>query len=315
MSPVEKSGIAMDTFVRVRAYGPGAGEAAAAALAEIQRLDALLDPYDESSEIAAVNRAAGTGAVRVSPETLEVVERALWHAERTGGSFDPTILPLVKAWGFPTTPHIPGPEKLGEALSLVDYRLVAVDRSNSTLSLGKKGMCLDLGGIAKGYAVDRAAAVLVERGIRSALIEAGGNVYALGMKPAALAGSTSWRVGIQHPRDPAGLVATVTVSGQSVVTSGDYQRFFEAAGVRYHHLLDPGTGQPARSFMSVTVIGPSSTDADALSTAVFVMGERAGLDLLRTTRGFGAVAVRADGTTIVAGEPPGRVDLAGGTGR
>ncbi|MGE5485395.1 MAG: FAD:protein FMN transferase [Ignavibacteriales bacterium] len=301
--PVEKSDIAMDTFIRVRAYGPGAAEAAEAALAEFRRLDALLNPYVESSEVAAVNRSAGAGAVRVSPETLEVIERALWYAGRTGGLFDPTVFPLVKAWDFAGAPHVPSRRELDNAVRLVDYRKVRLDRANSTVALVEKGMGLDLGGIAKGYATDRAVAVLRASGVKSAMIDAGGNVYALGVKPSGILGAAPWIVGIQHPRTPGETIATARVSGESVVTSGDYQRYFESGGVRYHHILDPTTGYPARGFQSVTIIGPSSVDCDALSTAVFVMGEEAGFRFLQDSTGFSAVAVRSDGTVATAGVP------------
>lgn len=309
--PVEKSGIAMDTFVRVKVYGAGADQAAEAALEEFKRLDALLDPYDESSEVAAVNRSAGAGPVKVSGDTLAVVERALWYAARTGGAFDPTVLPLVRAWGFPGpgTPRVPSREEIQEALALVDYRNVRVDRDGSTITLLKKGMGLDPGAIAKGYATDRAVAVLRERGVRSAVIDAGGNVYAVGTKPRYILRPTAFTVGIRHPRRPGVVLATARVTDESVVTSGDYQRFFESGGVRYHHILDPATGQPARWFQSVTVIGTSSTDCDALSTSIFVMGEEKGFKLLQDLTGFGAVAVRADGTVVTSGNAGVKVDV------
>ncbi len=306
---VEKSCIAMDTFIRVRAWGPRAGEAAEAAVAEFGRLDALLNPYDESSEISAVNRAAGIGPVRVSPDTFAVVERALWYANRTGGAFDPTVFPLMEAWNFAGTPRVPSRGDLENALELVDYRDVRLDRGASTIALLKKGMGLDVGGIAKGYATDRASDALRARGVTSALIDAGGNVCAVGAKPAGFLGSAPWKVAVQHPRNPAGTLATIRISGGSVVTSGDYQRYFEAGGYRYHHILDPATGYPSMGFRSVTIIGPASFDCDALSTAVFVMGEEAGFRFLQDLTGFGAVAVRGDGTVITAGTPDAMIDI------
>ncbi|NPV71910.1 MAG: FAD:protein FMN transferase [Firmicutes bacterium] len=301
MQPVERSDILMDTFIRVRVYGRGADAAAQAALDEFRHLERLLNPYDEGSELAAINRSAGKGPVKVSPETFEVIEQAVRFAESSGGAFDPTVLPLVKAWGFSGTPRVPAREELATARALVDYRSVALDKASMTVGLLRNGMGLDLGAIAKGYATDRAVAVLRARGVKSALIDAGGNVFALGRKPLGFRRSSEWVVGIQHPRQSSEYLARIRLENETAVTSGDYQRYFEADGVRYHHIIDPRTGYPARGLTSVTVVGASSTAADALSTTVFVLGERPGAEFLGRMAGFGAVLVTEGGGITVTG--------------
>ncbi len=310
----EISDILMDTFIIVRATGPGAAGAAAEALDEFRRLDRMLNAYNDASEIAAINREAGDAAVKVSPETLDVVERAVQFASLSGGAFDPTILPLINCWGFSGgNPRVPDPGSLSAALALVDYKSVIIDRSNSTVRLARKGMGLDLGGIAKGYATDRAARILRARGITSAIIDAGGNVYALGHKPGA--GRPAWIVGIQDPRKTDSYLVRIGLVDETAVTSGDYQRFFISNGVRYHHILDPATGYPPGELIQTTIIGPSSTDADALSTAVFVLGETKGLELVRSLEGTGAFIVRADGSVASTENIRSRLDFSGTKGK
>jgi len=308
----ESSDILMNTFIRVRAYGPRAGEAADAAIAEMRRLDALFDPYSEASEIAAINRNAGGASVKVSPETLDVMEKALEYARRTKGAFDITILPLIRLWGFGGTPRVPERSEIERARTLVDYTKVEVNREAGTVRLAERGMGIDLGAIAKGYAVDRAVAVLRSYGVTSALIDAGGNIYGLGGKPLGLGRSAPWRVGIQHPRRRQEHLARTDVVNGTVVTSGDYQRYFETGGVRYHHILDPATGYPARGLSSVTIIGTSSTDADALSTSVFVLGPERGVELLKAFPGYDAVLVTESGEVILTDGAAGRVTLQDG---
>jgi thiamine biosynthesis lipoprotein len=194
---------------------------------------------------------------------------------------------------------VPDKDELARARALVDYRSVVLDRAGMTVFLLKEGMGLDLGAIAKGYATDRAAAVLRSRGVMSALIDAGGNVYALGRKPTGLRRGEQWTIGVQHPRRPDEYLATIGLEDETAVTSGDYQRYFEVNGVRYHHLLDPATGYPARGFVSVTIVSESSTEADAMSTSVFVLGPERGIEFLAKTPHLGAVLVNESGSVTV----------------
>ncbi|HHY95864.1 MAG TPA: FAD:protein FMN transferase [Firmicutes bacterium] len=329
----EETRLLMDTVVRIQACAfdrQQAQQAVTAALDEIARLDHLWNPYLPESEVSRINGQAGQAPVTVSPDTMRVLEVALEVARLSGGAFDPTIGPLVKAWGFahpapgqpaesqpagsqptggqpagaePGGPHIPGQEDLRRARAAVDYRQLQLDTSASTAFLKQPGMALDLGAIAKGYAVDRAVQVLREHGVEGALVVAGGSVFALG-KPseaglsagAGLSPITSaWRIAIQHPRRSDQVLGVIPLRDQAVDTSGDYQRFFEEEGTRYHHILDPHTGYPARLCQSVTVVAPQGVWADALATAIFVLGPEGGLPLLNHVPGSKALVVDTGG--------------------
>lgn len=296
--PVSREELGLfDTLIEIRAYGKNAKKAVNQAFDEFRRLHNLLNAYDPNSEISQVNSNAGRAPVKVSSDTLEVVDRALYFARISGGAFDPTVLPLAKLWNVGAeNPRVPEEEDIRNALALVDYRKVLVDRENSTIFLEVPGMGLDLGAIAKGYAVDKAVSVLRKNGVNSFLINAGGNVYVSGKKP----GETLWRVGITDPlADPSGTetyLGIFTGTDISVVSSGDYQRYFEVNGVRYHHILDPKTGYPAKNLKGTTVIGVSSTDCDGLSTTLFVVGVDKGKEILSAFPGVGAIFVKADGS-------------------
>ncbi|NLG70187.1 MAG: FAD:protein FMN transferase [Firmicutes bacterium] len=299
---VRRAGFAMGTFVQVVAAGAGAQAAADAALEEVARLDRLLNRFDATSPVAAINAQAGRGMVEVPAEVGEVVTLALDVARRTGGAFDPTVAPLVDAWGFgavergepPSRP--PSPQAIEEARQRVDYTAVRLEREGDAVLVGlaRAGMALDLGGIAKGYAADRALAVLRAHGVSSALVDVGGEIAVLGRRPATASDredGEGWRVGIQHPRDPRGLVTTVELTTGAVATSGDYERLFEWEGRRYHHLIDPRTGWPATGLVSVSVLHESAAVADALATAVMVLGPRRGQALVREWPGAHAILV------------------------
>ncbi|MBE3518865.1 MAG: FAD:protein FMN transferase [Firmicutes bacterium] len=309
--PVSREELGLfDTRIEIRAYGKNAKSAVNQAFDELRRLHNLFDVYDPNSEISKVNSNAGKAPVKVSPDTLEVVDRALYFARISDGAFDPTVLPLVKLWNVGgENPRVPQEEEIRNALALVDYRKVLVDRENSTIFLEAPGMGLDLGGIAKGYAVDKIVSVLRKNGVTSFLINAGGNVYVSGRKP----GDALWRVGITDPlADPSGTetyLGIFTGTDISVVSSGDYQRYFEVNGVRYHHILDPKTGYPARGLRGTTVIGVSSTDCDGLSTTLFVLGVDKGKEILSAFPGVGAIFVKADGSIEMTPNLKDKVDL------
>lgn len=292
------SAFAMDTLLTVTVYGPRAEENGRAALAEFGRLDKLLSAYSAASEVGRVNAAAGKRAVRVSRETLNLVALALKYAALSDGRFDPTIGPLVRLWGIGKGRGAPpDPAEVTAARRLVDYRRVMVDAPGRRLYLPERGMALDLGAVAKGYAAARAAALLRQRGVKSALIDAGGNIVALGTRP----DGRPWRVGLRHPRKPGAILGILSVVDRAVVTSGDYERYFEFEGRRYHHLLDPATGYPAEGVQSATVVAPSSTLADILSTTVFLLGPDRGEAFARE-HGAATVFVEATGRVRVAPE-------------
>jgi thiamine biosynthesis lipoprotein len=246
-----------------------------------------------TSELERVNQNAGIQAVPVSGDFMTVLLRALYFAELTGGAFDPSIGPLVKLWGIGgEKERRPGEEEIIDARARVNYRDVVVDTARQTVYLRHSGMSLDLGGIAKGYAADEIVKILKEAAIQRAIIDLGGNVYALGSKSK----KQKWRIGIQNPLAPRGeYLAVEEAADKTLVTSGVYERFFEENGVRYHHILDAKTGYPAVSgLLSVTIIAENSMDADALSTALFVLGYEKGAALLSQLPGVEAVFVFED---------------------
>ncbi len=248
----------------------GAQAACYAAFKEMERVESVLSAHKPDSEISRINSAAGRHPVKVSAETFAILARAVSYSSRLEGRFDVTIGPVSELWGFNGDRDValPQPERLQALLKLVDFRNLTLSEADSTAYLRVKGMRLDLGGIAKGYAIDRAATVLRAHGLQDFLINAGGDIYASGTKPEG----QKWRVGVQHPRRPRALLATLEVSDMAVATSGDYERFVEIDGVRYHHILDPETGYPATQCQSVTVFAPTAEEADVWATYCFIVG-------------------------------------------
>ena len=256
---------AMDTIMSLTAYGPRGEAAVDAAVAEIFRLDALLSVGMASSEVTQIN---ANGGGQVSEDTAALVRAALETYASTDGAFDFTIYPLMRLWGFTTGEyHVPTAAELEEVLPLVDASLVRFDGGTLTLSDGQQ---IDFGGIAKGYASARTMEIFREYGVTSGMVSLGGNIQVLGKKP----DGSPWRIGVQNPSASQGTpLAVVEVEDRAVVTSGGYERYFEKDGRTYIHILDPRTGYPAEpDLLSVTVVSGDGTLADALSTALFVMG-------------------------------------------
>ncbi len=292
--------VSMDTAMSITAYAPGAVAAkdAAAGAELVQALDAELSPADDGSAVARLNAADGR-PLAVEDDVLDLVEASLDATARTGGAFDPTIYPLTKAWGFVDGAYRrPSEDEIDAALALVGADAVRVDAAAGAVALG--GAQLDLGGIAKGYAADRVVDLLEERGASAALLDLGGNVTAFGTKP----DGSPWAVGIADPRAPDELAGTLSVTGGTVSTSGDYQRWFvDDEGVRRCHLIDPNTGYPAcAGLSSASVVGERGAQCDALSTALFVMGADRAVAFWRASQGdeaFEAVLVTDDGRVLV----------------
>lgn len=283
---------AMDTAMNIRAYGARAQEAVNQCVQAINELEQHISRTRESSELYALNRAEGQPVV-LSEQTADVLEQALRLAEQTEGCFDPTIAPVTDLWGIGTEDAaVPAQADIDAALAHVNYADVQLDGTTAALPAGT---CIDLGGIGKGYAADLTAQLLREAGVQRAVVTLGGNVYVLGEK----ADGEPWVVGISDPDNPGDYFATLRVSDTSVVTSGDYERYFEQDGVRYCHIFDPETGWPAQTDLrSVTVVSASSTEADAYTTALFVMGyERA--RAFCEAHGIPAVFVKDDHTVAV----------------
>lgn len=289
----------MDTKVDLTFYGISEKKAKLVAeevFAEMERLENLLSRHIPTSDISRVNRAAGREWVVVEPETIFLVQKALEIAEKSGGAFDPTVGALLRLWGFGTAdPRVPSSIELEQALKLVDYRKIKIDKEKNMVFLPEEGMELDLGGIAKGFIVDRGQQVLERFSLDASLINAGGDISISGDRPSG----GKWRIAIQDPGNPQEWIAILHIWGGCVATSGDYQRYFEENGVLYHHILDPGTGFPAAGLSSVTVVAPSTALADALSTAVFVMGREKGLELLEKIPDVEGLVVDEEGNIFL----------------
>ncbi len=237
---------------------------------EMSRVENLLSCQKDSSEISAINRAAGIHPVKVSYETVEMMKRTKAYGSKYHGVFDVTIGPLSDLWGFSEEKEIvlPPDKTIKKLDKLVNYRDIEIDENDTTVYLKKKGMSIDLGGIAKGYAIDRGSAVLKEKGITDFILNAGGDLYVSGTKD----GNTEWRVGIKHPRRTNDLAGAFNLKDYAVATSGDYERFKIINGKRYHHILDPSTGYPGTLSESSTIIAPTAEEADATATYVFLLG-------------------------------------------
>lgn len=289
------SRVLMGTTVEITLWGGDEkvlDRAAGAAFTEIARLEDIFSSYRPGSDVSRVSRNAGKGPVEVSPEVVEVVQTALRISEISGGAFDPTVGALAGLWGWSGESGVAPPvEEVEGLLPLVDYRKVSVDRAKNTVELEEPGMVLNLGGVAKGYIVSKAIEKLKAGGAERGIIKAGGDLAVFQTR-----GRRPFVIGIKHPREEASLMGRVEVVSGAVTTSGDYERYFIEDGVRYHHILDPSTGYPARGTMSVTVVAEEPVLADALSTAVFVMGSKEGLGVIEGFSGVEAVVVDSDGT-------------------
>ncbi len=260
--------------------------------AKIADLEKKLSVTDSESQIAQLN---AHEAVEVDDEVRSLVEFALEMGEETEGALDITLYPIVRAWGFTTGDYrVPSDDEIANLLTYVDYRAVSV--SDSTIQL-PEGVMIDFGSIAKGYASDVLAQLLRENGVESALMDLGGNVYCVGNKE----NGDAWRIGIQSP-DGDGYIAALSVSDSAVVTSGAYERYFEADGIRYGHIFNPFTGRPVSGdLLSVTVIGKNGARCDALSTALFVMGSEKACAWLQAHDDVEALLLNADGLMITEG--------------
>ncbi|HJZ72749.1 MAG TPA: FAD:protein FMN transferase [Vicinamibacterales bacterium] len=308
---VEGAAPAMGSDLRLTAWT--ADEAAAhaafdAAFREFDRLDALMSVWRAGSDVLRINEAAGTRAVAVSPDVREALRAARQVSEWTGGKFDVTFGPLADLWKFDhqNEDHsVPAADAVRSRLPLIDYRQIEIDDRAGTVFLRRPGMQVHLGGIGKGYAVERAAAILRRAGLADFMIQAGGDLYVAGLKA-----GRPWRLGINDPRGPDGKsFATLDLTDSTFSTSGDYARSFIKDGIRYHHIIDPSTGQPARGCRSVTIVADSPLLADGLSTGVFLLGPEAGMALIERLPHVEGVIVSAKNEVLISSGLEGKVTL------
>ncbi|MFZ5875567.1 MAG: FAD:protein FMN transferase [Nitrospirota bacterium] len=277
-----------------------------AGFAEAARVERLLSAFDPASELSRLNRDAGRGPVVAAPELVGVIQRAQEWSKASGGAVDATVSPLTRLWrsrderqGRSSGP--PSPDDIRSRLDHVGWHRVRLDEERGTVAYGSSGVQLEFGAMGKGYAVDRVVRTLVAAGVSSALVDFGSTTYALGRPPNA----ESWRVGIRHPRDPNRIVSVARLVDRAVSTSGDDQQAIFINGTRYGHIIDPRTGWPADAAVAASVIAPAAWQADALSTAAFVLGPRDGISLLRRTGLDGVITRESKGGRLIGTETPG----------
>jgi thiamine biosynthesis lipoprotein len=309
-------GVLMGTSISLNVWlDPGksaaeAGDAMQAAFAEIARIESIMSEWQPTSELSRLNAAAGGEPIALSPELFSVLKRSREISEITGGAFDVTFYGVGQLWKFDRGSKPPTREEIAAKLQLVDWRGIEL-HDDGRARLAKPGMKVGLGAIAKGYAVDRASAVLRERGFTNHVVEGGGDTYVSGTK-----GGQPWMVGVQNPHAPnrnqgtsgrtgkaSPVLGALPSSDRSVVTSGDYERFFEFEGRRYAHIFDPRTGYPleeAKSAQSVTLVAANTTDADAFCTAVAVMGPQRGMAFVEAHPELGAIIIARDGKLTIS---------------
>jgi thiamine biosynthesis lipoprotein len=297
----------MDTVVEIKVYHKRKAEAEKAinsSMEEMKRVEQKMSCFFSGSEVSRINKDAfleekkGSllveGWIPVSDELFSLLKESVLLSKLTKGCFDITIYPLWKIWKFEgENIEVPSKGKIERVLELVAYKNMILQ--NGKISFAKKGMGIDLGGIAKGYAVDAAIKVLKDKNINSAIVNAGGDMYVLGRKQ-----GKSWRIGIRHPRREGEILGTIEVEDKAIVTSGDYERFFFSGGKKYHHIINPKTGYPADECQSVTIVAKEATFADGLATGIFVLGPKEGMALIENLEGVEGIIVNKEGDVSVS---------------
>jgi thiamine biosynthesis lipoprotein len=282
----------MGTVISVELWHQDTEQAEAlidAVMQEMRRIDNLMSTYKPDSQLSRVNATAAITPVAVSRELFGLIKRALAYSEITHGAFDITYASAGKYYDYRKGVK-PTAAQLAEALPAIDYHHVSLDADTGTVAFTQAGVYIDLGGIAKGYAVDRGMEILRRGGVENALISAGGDSLVIGKR-----WERPWYIGIRDPRNKTGIVSMIPLEDAAISTSGDYERYFEEDGVRYHHILDPGTGKSTHSVRSTSIIGSNATDTDALSTSVFVLGVDAGLELINSLPDTEAIIIDRHG--------------------
>jgi thiamine biosynthesis lipoprotein len=305
---VERTRLSMGSDVRLSAWtGDEKGTLSAFehVFDDFEYLDRLLSVWHEDSDISRLNAAAGVQPVRVNPLVLDVIETARQVSEWTDGKFDITFGALSGLWKFDHDQDgsVPRHDDVAQRLPLIDYRSLEIDRAAGTAFLRRRGMRAHLGGIGKGFAIDRAATMLRSHGIADFMIQSGGDLYFGGRR-----GDRPWRGAIKDPRSDR-IFAVLDLSDETLSTSGDYERFFIRGGQRYHHILDPDTGEPARGCRSVTIVTNRAVMADALSTGVFLVGPDAGMRLIERLPDVEGVIVTAENQVLVSSGLQKRVEM------
>jgi thiamine biosynthesis lipoprotein ApbE len=296
---VERAFYVMGTILEFKLYCEDkefCNKAISDAYSEVKRLDDMLSDYKADSKVAEVNSHAGTGKIRVPPEFVELTERSIFFSNLTDGAFDITVGKLMELWRNGQQKNtIPDSEAIKKTVSeCVGYEKIMLHAQENQVELKSPCLSIDFGGIGKGYAIDRAVRILRDKGIKSGLINFSGNLYAIGAPP----GEKGWSIGVKHPRNKDEVLTFIEVKDRGVSTSGDYERYFEINGKRFSHIFDPRTGYPVETVPSATVIAENATDADALSTAISVMGKAESLESLGKFDRAGVMIVTLEKDTL-----------------
>lgn len=291
--PLSKTELLMGTVVTVTLYDSNDEGILDKVFTKVKELESTLSINENGTLVDKINESAGIEPVKVDYDTYTVIKKGLEYAKLSNGLFDISVGPIVKLWniGLPEA-KVPTQEEIDSRIPLVGYSDVELNDEENSVFLKRQGMMIDLGGVAKGYTADVISDILTEEGVKSAIIDLGGNIFAHGLK---VDGST-WRIGIQNPfSDRGDIIGTITVKNKSIVTSGIYERYIEKDGIKYHHILSPKTGYPYENEIAgITIISDKSSDGDALSTSVFAMGVKEGMKFINTQEGIDAIFVTKD---------------------
>ncbi|MBS0366775.1 MAG: FAD:protein FMN transferase [Proteobacteria bacterium] len=280
-------------YVQVWSTDAAAGDSAIeAVMAEMRRIDALMSHYRPESQLSQINAHANRRPVQVDKELFDLIKLSTYYSQITQGAFDITYASVGYLYDYPSHIH-PSEEQIDQALPAVNWRNMLLDEAHHTVRFEHRGMRIDLGGIGKGYAVDRGIALLKARGIAHAVVTAGGDTRILGDHL-----GRPWLVAIRHPDDPKRVITRIPLSDAAMSTSGDYERYFDEDGQRYHHIIDPHTGHSASKVRSATIIAPTATQTDGMSKTAFVLGPEKALEIINRMPEFDAVFVTPDGRVL-----------------
>ncbi|MCF6463697.1 FAD:protein FMN transferase [Clostridium sp. Cult1] len=299
--PLTRTEFLMDTVITLKIYDQKDKKILDEAVDRLEEIESRMSTTIDTSDVSLINKNAGIQPVKVHEDVYYVIQQAKHFATITNGAYEPTIGPLVNLWNITGTDKderdsIPSEKEIKKAMDLVNYKDLELMDDNQVY-LKRKGMRLDLGGIVKGYAADELKRILLEKGVSSAIIDLGGNVYALGVKE----NGEAWRIGIQDPFEVTGnYLGILNVRDKSIVTSGDYERYFIYEGQKYHHIIDSKTGYPSENEVAgISIISDKSIDGDALSTALFVLGVDEGTRLVNTLEGIETIFITKQGEVFV----------------
>lgn len=291
--PLKRTEMMMGTVISVTLYDSNDEKILDKVFDKVKELEETFSINETGTEVDKVNENAGIEPIKVSDDTVTVIKEGIYYSDISNGKFDITIGPLVKLWsiGLPEA-KVPTQEEIDTIIPLTNYKDIVVDEANNTVFLTKPGMMLDLGGIAKGYTADVISQMLTAEGVKNAIIDLGGNIFAHGEK---LSGD-AWKIGIQNPFSTRGEIAgAISVTNKSIVTSGVYERYIEKDGIKYHHILNPETGYPYENDIAgITIISDKSSTGDALSTSVFALGIEEGVKFIENLDDVDAIFITKD---------------------